>query len=64
MNMYDILTAYSPEPAELKSIDIFKISLSAPEILIKYIFFFLTYLQLRNFFLKSKGFCYLKNLKI
>ena len=51
--VYIYLTANSLQPTEFKSVEIFKISLTVPEIQIKHFFVFLTYLQLRNIFRKS-----------
>ena len=40
MNLFVILTAYSLEPTEFKSVGIFRLSLFVPEIWIKYFFSF------------------------
>ena len=53
MNLYEILTAYSPEPTELKSVGISRISLFVSEILEKYNFSFFDLFAVKKFFSKN-----------
>ena len=62
MNFYDIFTAYSPEPTEFKSVGIFRISLSVPEILNKYFFRFFDLFAVKKILLKILKFLIFKKM--
>ena len=62
MNLYEILTAYSSKPTELKSVGILRISLFVPEILKKNFFRFFDLFAVKNFFVKILRFLKLKKI--
>ena len=53
MDLYEIFTAYSSEPTELKSVGIFRISLFVPEILEKIKNLFFDLFAVKKFFSKN-----------
>ena len=62
MNFYDIFTAYSSEPREFKSVEIFRISLSVSEILKKYFFRFFDLFAVKKILLKILRFLIFKKM--
>ena len=64
MNLYAILIAYSLEPTEFKSVEIFRLSLFVSEILLKQFLSFFDLFAVKKKNRKSLGFLYLKSCKI